>query len=188
MRLRHVWLPLAALLGILTYMAWPKAAQSLSASAATASSPVEYSPGTVMPDLEASSSATSAAPSAAAKVPAFKTATASLPLVDSIPSKDDLRKDVALDPHATPQGLLKFSVVLFQKQKAAKADGGVAKAFFEELQSCALAHESAQSVQVLCLLNAKRLAKQYSSLENGMRDLETRADTAAVTQMQHMPL
>jgi hypothetical protein len=57
-----------------------------------------------------------------------------------------------------------------------------------ELRTCALDHNGAQSVQALCLLNAKRLAQQYSGLEVDYHSLEGQADPRVVKIMSSLPL
>src|SRR5262249_30351475 len=106
------------------------------------------------------------------------------------PSGEDLRREVADNPHTTPIGLVRFSVELYEKQTEALKSEETAHTFFSELENCALGPEQKglHNVQALCLLNAKRLQKAYPSLAREYDRLESQAEPDAVRLMSDMRL
>jgi len=110
-----------------------------------------------------------------------------VPVSELEPALEDLRKEVAENPHATPQGLIRFSEVLYLKQVEAEKSEEKAKEFFLELQDCALNKTGRESrnVEALCLLTAKNLKKKYASLNRSVEALESRVnpETARLTRL-----
>lgn len=98
------------------------------------------------------------------------------------PTVESVRDEVAGDPHVTPKAILDFSIALGQKMEQAEVSEDAARKFFSELEECVLTEgqTTAHSVQALCLLNAKRLAKKYSTLQTNLERLEVKAHPEAV--------
>ena len=181
--MRVLWLPLAALIGIGAYLAFP------SRPAPVDGQRVEYSPGTVLPDVKTKgpgpmAKGQSESPSAFGPI----ASAARVPVAALMPSKEALRADVGLDPHVTPKALLKFSVDVYNKMAVAKANETAAKDLIAELKTCALDRDGAHSVQALCLLNAKRLANQYPGFAADYHSLEGQADPQVLKIMSSLPL
>src|SRR5665213_1288724 len=158
MKLRHLWLPAAAIIGALLYGGLSKSATSRSAEASANPS--------VAPEPSV------ATPTAVQAAALPDNTLIEKPLSALVPDKKTVREEVERDPHSTPPSLLKFSVELNHKQIAALLSEDRATAFLTELKTCALEKESLNSVQALCLLNAKRLAKSYPALQNEYQSLE----------------
>jgi hypothetical protein len=110
------------------------------------------------------------------------------PVADLAPSTEELRREVEQDVHATPEAMVKFSVLLMEREKAAAENDNSAREFFAELQACALNSQSSAAVQALCLLNAKRLAQARPSLNSEYDALERRSNPKAAGLMKDLPL
>jgi hypothetical protein len=105
------------------------------------------------------------------------------------PSLERVRQAVVDNPHVTPLPLIEFSVSIGRKMEVALESEDKARSLFAEFEECALGADlkGSQTVQALCILNAKRLSARYSDLADRYQDLEKRSDPAAVRLMQAAP-
>ena len=111
-----------------------------------------------------------ASPVAIIPSPIGKPAPSSAPSVSleiAVPSREEVRAEVAKDPHATPFSLMKFAASLGPKLEASMASEDTAKKFFSELTSCTEDTQGGhpESARALCLHNAHLLREKYSSLK-----------------------
>ncbi len=99
------------------------------------------------------------------------------PVAKLIPPLAKVRAEVEKDPHGTPEAITKFSLGLGQRLDALKSEDD-ARGFMTELDQCVTkpSRETVASAKTLCLLNAKRVAQKYPSLESEYSNLEGRAD------------
>lgn len=113
-----------------------------------------------------------------------------LPLAEKIPPADKILDQVKKDPHATPPALVQFSLDLGDKMDAAQNSEPKARALFQELEDCTLggAQQGRNSIQALCLLNAKRLGNTFPSLARDYEQLERRSDPRTVDMIHGMAL
>lgn len=102
------------------------------------------------------------------------------------PSREDLRQEVAKNPHDTPVSLLSFSAGLYERTAAALQDPAAAETLFEELQDCVTGtdQKGKTSVQAICMLNARRLHEKHESLSRRYENLERQADPKILDLMQ----
>ncbi|MES2962553.1 MAG: hypothetical protein V4760_01595 [Bdellovibrionota bacterium] len=98
------------------------------------------------------------------------------PVAQLIPSIENLRAEVAKNPHGTPQGLSKFSISLGDRLDALKNEVEAGN-FMEELDECVTkpSVETTSDVKTLCLLNAKRVGEKFPALRAKSANLEARA-------------
>lgn len=100
------------------------------------------------------------------------------PVAKLIPPLEKERSEVAKDPHGTPQSITKFSLELGERLDAVNNDDEAAS-LMDELDQCVTKTErkASTSVKTLCLLNAKKLAKKFPSMDAKFANLEERADS-----------
>jgi hypothetical protein len=98
------------------------------------------------------------------------------------PGAEDLRKDVAKDPHSTPAALIEFAEKLAPKMEAAETSVEKAREFFGELEECVMdqPQTGAKPVQALCLANAAELAEIHPELKGTYEALSKNAPPAVV--------
>lgn len=99
-----------------------------------------------------------------------------LPVAKLIPRAEDVRAEVAKNPHGTPEALVRLSVSLGDRLDALKTESE-ASGFLDELDECVMkpAVATTSDVKTLCLLNAKRVGEKFPVLESKFAGLEKRA-------------
>lgn len=102
----------------------------------------------------------------------------------SLPENELLRNEVASNPHATPNSLIRFSVEVAQKMELALASETSSKILFQQLEACVTKSDGAHSAQAVCLINAKRIAKKYKDLRSDYDSLIRKADPEVVSQIR----
>jgi hypothetical protein len=104
-----------------------------------------------------------------------------------IPTLEEIRNEVTEDPHNTPKSLIGFSIDIGERMRSVKNESE-ATDLFREFEDCLFhkSNSSAQSIQALCLLNARRLSDQYKDLKNSYVALATRADRRVLEMSQQV--
>jgi hypothetical protein len=157
----------------------PTAALSTSETAELSTAMNETAAGTSSETSAAASAqdTLSAAPGEATMSEASKPVKPVVPVAKLIPSTAKVRSQVEKDPHTTPEAVVSFSLGLGERLDQLKSEDE-ARGFMKELDSCVTGQvqETVTSARTLCLLNAKKVARKYPSLESEYTNLEGRAD------------
>lgn len=135
-------------------------------AAGSLTSSVVMSPGTAASAPELSQDAREKTTSGAALFPVAKL----------IPRAEDVRAEVAKNPHGTPEALVRLSVSLGDRLDALKSESD-ASGFLDELDECVTKSSvpTTSDAKTLCLLNAKRVGEKFPALESKFANLEKRA-------------
>ncbi len=96
------------------------------------------------------------------------------------PSVDQIRQEVASDPHSTPISILNFAAKLGPKMEQALETEETALVFFEELKKCTLNSTLPVSIQAICLSNVQILTETYPILEDQMNIIKEQASAESV--------
>jgi hypothetical protein len=95
------------------------------------------------------------------------------------PSIEQIRAEVAHNPHVTPPSLMKFADCI-----GVRMDGvgtmESANALFADLRDCTLNQSFAESIRALCLASATKITERFSELKASNADLLREADPAVV--------
>jgi hypothetical protein len=128
-------------------------------------------------------------PKASAKsVPNAAPAPSSRPVIskatdlrEQTPSLEQVRNEVAANPHKTPMSVIEFSVALGEKMRAVQNETQATE-LFRELEDCTLdrPENKTKSVRALCLARARRLSDRYDSLRTSYSTLVSRSDKDVV--------
>ncbi len=143
------------------------------------------SPSAPEPRLKDSAPSAAVAPTAKTKAAASSMPATPRSVVELRPATTTLRKEVAKDPHTTPQALTAFSIELGNRLDAVKTKND-ANGFMDELQACLEQKDAngslpAASVQTICLLDAKHLSEKFPALSSRLESLRAKADPRAQT-------
>lgn len=87
------------------------------------------------------------------------------------PTLEEVRKEVAENPHEPPRSILEFASELAPKMRKAYHSEDFASNFFRELRECALNSLNPETIQILCLKNAKFLVQKYPNFEKDWAEL-----------------
>ena len=125
-----------------------------------------------------SSKSPRAPPTPIEMTPALSSLAAPLPIAKSLPSLVEARKQIAQDPHTTPDAVVGFSIAIGERMDAVQSDAD-AEALFAEFEICVLkpAHPTTDSARSLCYLNARRLADNHRTLAARFGKLESATPT-----------
>ena len=100
-----------------------------------------------------------------------------------LPNVNEMREEVAANPHLTPMAITRFSLALGRRLDALQSiqDGA---AFMAELNGCVTDRDqrnerNIRSVQSLCILNARKTRNKFPDLEKQYQDVKKKADPAA---------
>jgi hypothetical protein len=98
------------------------------------------------------------------------------------PTQDQVREEVARNPHVTPKSLIFFASKMAQKFKIARTSEQNAREFYQELDECLASPElrGADSTQALCLRDAQRIAQIFPSLHEQFDQLRSEAAPAVL--------
>jgi hypothetical protein len=98
------------------------------------------------------------------------------PLRDSIPSLDQLRREVAANPDIYPPSLHNFATVLGGRMEAAKSQDA-AESLFVELKDCVLdtSISTGVSVRALCLAAALKLGDSFPTIKPSAEAVKNQA-------------
>ena len=102
---------------------------------------------------------------------------------------ENIRQEVAENPHHTPPSLIAFAQHLAARMEHAEgsSDSRAARVLFEELAQCMSTGHGAGRVpqlQVSCLTNAERLAIKYPELRDAAKKLREQAPQDVKTLMR----
>lgn len=106
--------------------------------------------------------------------------TRAAPSVLAAPSVDQVRQEVAENPHHTPRSIIAYAAELGPKMERALESEEVALAFFEELKTCCLNSTLPVVIQAICLSNAQVLMEAHATLEGPFVSLKGQARAEAV--------
>jgi hypothetical protein len=98
----------------------------------------------------------------------------------SAPSMDQVRQEVADNPHRTPISIIDFAAKLGTQMERALESEEIALSLFDELKKCALNSSLPTSIQTICLSNAQILKNIHSKLEVEYVSLKEQVSPEAV--------
>jgi hypothetical protein len=101
----------------------------------------------------------------AAADPATTSNDSETPLNDLVPSTEELRAEVANDPHLPPPSLMKFAEVMGKYLEQAEQSEDAAANFVGELDECLRDEEHPEPIRALCLASANRLSNKFEVLK-----------------------
>lgn len=82
------------------------------------------------------------------------------------PTAEDLRAEVAKDPHLPPPTLMKFAAALGERMQAAEKSELESTNLVSELDECLRNENHPEGIRAMCLASASRLAKRYPTLQD----------------------
>jgi hypothetical protein len=106
------------------------------------------------------------------------------PLISVTPTLQNLRDDIAKDPHNAPASMIKFAVELGHRMDDAEKSRAFAGDFLDDLESCTLSGDNASSIRALCLSHANRLSAKYEDMKPRVENLARRADPEVTRLLQ----
>ncbi len=82
-----------------------------------------------------------------------------------IPSSEQMRAEVAANPHGHPPALMRFAEVLAKKMEDAEHSPEKARALFDELEECLKNRDTTSTILALCYFNAEELSEDFPEFE-----------------------
>ncbi len=103
------------------------------------------------------------------------------PVEKLIPKIEDIREEIAQDPHQTPQSLLNFAVELSEKMDVALRSREASEFLLSELKDCTAGEKvkTAPSASAACIKNAYELSAKYDELRHEADLVNSQADPEA---------
>ncbi len=125
--------------------------------------------------------ATEATKPQAIKDPSTKALESKPPIEKQIPKLEDVKKEVAADPHKTPRSLIQFSLDLGTKMDIALKSKEASEKMMQELGVCAKGErvKTPPSASAICIQNAYELSEKYSELKKDADSVKEQANSAA---------
>ncbi|MGK5090131.1 hypothetical protein WDW86_21485 [Bdellovibrionota bacterium FG-2] len=82
-----------------------------------------------------------------------------------IPSTEQMRVEVAANPHGHPPSLMRFAEVLAKKMEDSEKSPEKARVLFDELEECLKNRDTTSMILALCYFNAEELSEDYPEFD-----------------------
>lgn len=89
----------------------------------------------------------------------------------NLPDQADVKKEVGINPHQTPESLVNFARALGPLMEKALKNHDDASLLVKELQDCALDEKVAYTARALCVSNAEKIGKTHPEMKAKAEDL-----------------
>ncbi len=104
------------------------------------------------------------------------------PIREGMPKLDEIREEIARDPHSPPLSGLRFTIMIAQRMQKAQGSEEESRKLFAEVEDCARNEDPASSVpslQAVCLQTAREIVERYPGLQNRFDEMMAKAEPEA---------